>query len=652
MASVIEPVKNRKYRVLAGVGAGAGAALAMLLAMAMTRFVLGVPSVPELMLGPILRMLGGQAFSTAIDTLYYAGRPLLLTLILEGTLLLGALLGLLYAWLARPSSATGLRPAFLARPWGGALYGLAIGLLLNLVFLPVLGEPPFAVRATEVYSNTPIPLWVGLVVLALVYGLMLDVLLPRSATMRVAAMTPAGLEMGIAGDLQALSAPQDRRQFLRIAGGTVLAVAGGGLFWYGGTVVNQGGFASPVDIPPSEDIAFSDGNIDPYVGDASVPESTVQVEATSTPEPTPTPQPSNTPQPTDTPEPIATAEPTAPTDTPEPLPTNTPEPPPTATMPPPPPPTDTAVVAQATSTPAAPAPVQIAVREITPLGSFYHVSKNFVDPSPSAGQWNLQVRGLVEKPYTLAFNELLVLPAVEVLVGMMCISNPIGGGLIGNQTWKGVRLADLLHRAVPQIGGVDVVLGAEDGYFDSISFQKAMDPNVVLAWEMGGQTLTAAHGFPARLLVPGIYGMKHVKWLKSIELVGFDYKGFWQEPSQGWSDPAPVHTMSRIDYPGTGTIHLKKHVISGIAFAGDRSISKVEVSTDAGATWHQAYLKPPMSGTSWAVWGYEWTPPQAGKYTLQVRATDGQGNLQAAKRTEPYPNGATGYHTINITVRG
>lgn len=653
MASVVQSTRKSRYRVVAGVGAGAGAALVMMLAMAVLRFVVGVPSVPELMLGPILRMLGGQAFSAAIDTLYYAGRPLLLTLILEGTLLLGALLGLLYAWLARRNATTGRRPAIFAYS-GGVLYGLAIGVLLNVVFLPLLGEPPFATRASEVYSTSPVPLWLGLMLLALVYGITLEALLPKSAQVVIAEAPSTPVD---AIDLQALHGSHDRRQFLRIAGGTLVALAGGGLFWYGGTVVNQGGFTSPVDVRQPDDVASADEVSDLGSGGEIVePEPVAQVKSTATPRPTDTAQPTDTPEPppTGTPEPAATSTATQeplPSSTPEPLPTdtpapptNTPEPPtptPVPTTPPPPPPT---------RTPAPPAPVQIAVRELTPVGSFYNVSKNFVDPSPLAGVWRLQVKGMVGKPYSLTYNDLIALPAVEVVVGMMCISNPVGGGLIGNQTWKGVRLADLLNRAAPKPGVVDVLLTAEDGYSDSFSYKKAIDPNVVLAWEMGGQPLTPQHGFPARLLVPGIYGMKHVKWLSSIELVGYDYKGYWQQPSQGWSDPAPVHTMSRIDYPA-GTVQRKTQVIGGIAFAGDRSISKVEVSTDGGNTWHQAYLKPPMSGTSWAIWGYEWTPAKAGKRTLQVRAIDGQGNLQSSKITDPYPNGATGYHTVSVIVK-
>jgi DMSO/TMAO reductase YedYZ molybdopterin-dependent catalytic subunit len=294
----------------------------------------------------------------------------------------------------------------------------------------------------------------------------------------------------------------------------------------------------------------------------------------------------------------------------------------------------------------------INVQEITPVDTFYHVSKNFFDPSPSADGWKLEFKGLVDNPYSIDYKTLTSMPAVLVTTGMMCISNPIGGALAGNQMWKGVKLADLIKKAKPQAGVTKVAMRAVDDYSDSITYQKAMDPDVVLVWEMGGKPLTSQHGFPARLLVPGIYGMKHVKWITSVELVDNDFKGFWQDPSQGWSDPAPVNTMSRIDFPTDGTLNMGLQALSGVAFAGDRSISKVEVSTDGGKTWNQAYIKPPKSQTSWVVWGYNWTPAKPGKYVVQVRATDGKGNAQTSKRADPYPNGATGYHTVTYNVRG
>lgn len=659
MATVTRLTEER-YRIIAGVGAGAGAALAMILVMAALRLVLGVPTIPELMLGPILRLLGGRAFSQALDTLYYAGRPLLFTLVLEGTLLLGALLGLLYARLGRPNPTNGHRPLVFRSPLSGILYGLGIGVVLNLVFLPLLGEAPFANQASQLYSGTAMPLWSGLMLLALVYGVTLHRLLPNPAPVFVLGSGTA-LAVDYPGYISpTLEGTADRRQFLRIAGGGLLALLGGGISLYGGTVLNQGGLTSPVDVPPpdtSSANAGPSGSDVAMAGDTPTAQPTPQAtEVQSSPtEPPATQQPSTESPPTQPPSTsvLPTAEPTqAPTGTPQP-PAATSEPtsveqPATPTQLPPP--LATPQPTRAATAAAGPQPVQIAVQEITPVAGFYHVSKNFFDPSPSAGKWGLAIKGMVANPYSLTYKQLTAMPATTATVGMMCISNPIGGGLIGNQTWKGVRLADLLKKAKPQAGFSDVAFTADDGYTDSIPLNKAMDPNVMLVWEMGGTPLTSKHGGPARLMVPGIYGMKHVKWLNTIELVAYDFKGYWQQPDQGWSDPAPVNLMSRIDTPQGGTPARKPQILSGVAFAGDRSISKVEVSTDGGNTWNRAYLKPPLSGTSWAVWGYEWTPLKAGKYILQVRATDGKGNLQNARRTDPYPNGATGYHTVTVKV--
>jgi DMSO/TMAO reductase YedYZ molybdopterin-dependent catalytic subunit len=612
---------SKPHRVTAGIGAGAGAALAMMLAMAGLRFGFGLSTIPELMLNPVVKALGGQAFSDALDRLYYAGRPLLFTFILEGTLLLGALLGLLYAWLARPGP-SGTRRVPFNTSLGGILYGLVIGLLLNTVFLPIVEQPVFADQPYGIVAASSIPLRLGLKLLALIYGVTLHGLLPKPEAEAV-----APVEADAQGRRYLLPQETSRREFLRIAGGAGLALVGGVLFTLGGTILNQGGLRSPVDRPPPEESASDE------LPDTPTPPAVSQAQPTDTsvPEPTKTIEPPKLEVAQDTP-------------TPEPAPTDT------AVLPEPtlPPPTSTPQHPQA-GTPPVPA---IKVREITPTDSFYHVSKNFFDPSPSADGWKLDIKGLVNKPYSLTYKQLTAMPAQVVTVGMMCISNPIGGGLIGNTLWKGVRLADLLKKAGPKPSAVEVAMQAVDGYTDSITLQKAMDPDVMLVWEMGGAPLTSQHGFPARLLVPGIYGMKHVKWITSFELVDYDFKGFWQQPDQGWNDPAPVNTMSRIDVPTDGTLSLKKQTLSGVAFAGDRSISKVELSTDGGKTWNRAYIKPPASHTTWVVWGYEWTPTAAGKYTVMVRATDGEGDLQTSRRTDPYPSGATGYHTVRYQVRG
>jgi DMSO/TMAO reductase YedYZ molybdopterin-dependent catalytic subunit len=625
MANVKRP---RPYSVLAGVGAGVGAALLMMLAMLGLRYFLGFPTVPELMLNKIVLLMGGEAFSAALDNLYYAGRPLLFTIMVEGTLLLGAILGLVYARLARPNPATGRRHPVFDSPLAGLAYGLLIGLLLNTVFLPLIDQPVFADRPFGVYSPTPLPVWAGLMLISLVFGLALHLLLPKPPAPVMALQADgsavAPVTVSVSPQLQHAT---DRRYFLRIAGGTVLAVLGGVVFWLGGTRINQG-LLTPTS---------GQSNVQPGEGD---------VAQNAEPQ-LPTAEP--------------TLEPPVPTDTPEPPPTNTPEPVqaeatstpgevaqvPTDT--PQPPPTDTPVPPEPTATPV-PVPA-IRVKEITPNESFYHVSKNFFDPSPSSNGWKLEIKGMVSNPYALTYEELTALKAITVTTGMMCISNPIGGGLIGSTNWKGVRMADLIKRAGPKNGVKEVVLRAVDDYSDSFAYEKALDPDVMVVWEMGGKPLNSQHGFPARVLVPGIYGMKHVKWLTSIELVDHDFKGYWQQPSQGWSDPAPVNTMSRIDFPTEGVLDLKTQSISGVAFAGDRSISKVEISADGGKSWEEAYVKKPLSSTSWVVWGYNWTPTKAGKYTLMVRATDGKGNVQTSKKADPYPNGATGYHSITYQVR-
>ncbi|MEO5952163.1 MAG: molybdopterin-dependent oxidoreductase, partial [Chloroflexia bacterium] len=453
----------------------------------------------------------------------------------------------------------------------------------------------------------------------------LHLLLPRTGS--------ALFAIGDDGDIEF---DNSRRQALRVLGGFIIALAGGSIFAGAGTILAQGGLQSPVN------------RDDPNSGTTS--ELVVEEPATSTPKPTNTSTPRPTATRTHTPTPTQAQTPIPqPTDQPTFTPTETftPEPPsPTPTETFTPVPTDTPLP---TSTPV-PA---INVAEITPLNSFYHVSKNFFDPEPDITAWKLDVKGHVAAPYSLTYAQLVALPSVEVVVGMMCISNPIGGDLIGNTRWRGVRLADLLAKAKPRKGVVDLILTAADGYQDSITYEKALDTDVILVWEMDGAKLNFAHGSPARLLVPGIYGMKHVKWLTSIDLVDYNFKGFWQSPDQGWSEPAPVNTMSKIAYPSSATaLSLgAPHNISGIAFAGDRSISRVEISADNGDTWADAYIKPKLSETSWIVWGYTWTPPAKGKFTLRVRATDGQGNLQTSKRTDPYPNGSTGYHGVTYTVK-
>jgi DMSO/TMAO reductase YedYZ molybdopterin-dependent catalytic subunit len=285
--------------------------------------------------------------------------------------------------------------------------------------------------------------------------------------------------------------------------------------------------------------------------------------------------------------------------------------------------------------------------EITPTADFYQVSKNVVDPEVDVDGWALEIGGLVNQPLRLSYADIKAMEAVEQYATLMCISNPVGGDLIGNAKWKGVRLRTVLEKAGIQTSVRDVVLHAVDGYSDSIPLDHARQDGTLLVYEMNSEPLTPTHGFPVRLIVPGIYGMKNVKWITRIELVDYDYKGYWQK--RGWDDRAEYKTMSRIDVPDAPVSHSGA-TIAGIAFAGDRGISRVEVSTDGGATWESAELRAPLSPYTWVLWQHKWAPNQAGNYDLLVRATDGRGATQTATQAEPIPDGASGYHQRIIKI--
>lgn len=282
--------------------------------------------------------------------------------------------------------------------------------------------------------------------------------------------------------------------------------------------------------------------------------------------------------------------------------------------------------------------------EVTPNADFYVVSKNPFDPQVAAIGWKLEIGGMVETPLSFDYDQIKSLPSIEEYATLACISNHVGGELIGNALWKGVRLKDLLTQAVLKEGVVDIVLTAADDYRDSISIERALQDGTILVYEMNGEPLTPSHGFPLRLIVPGIYGMKNVKWMKRIEAVDYDFKGYWQR--RGWDDRAEYQTMSRIDAPDQDVSGATE--IAGIAFAGDRCISKVEVSADGGKSWEAAELKDPLSTNSWVLWHKQWTPSSKGDHTVVVRATDGRGVVQTSRYSRPDPAGSTGYHRVTV----
>ncbi len=301
--------------------------------------------------------------------------------------------------------------------------------------------------------------------------------------------------------------------------------------------------------------------------------------------------------------------------------------------------------------------------EVTPNDEFYVVSKNVVDPDLDgldldntdpedpeidSARWSLEITGLVEEPFTLTYAELKAMPSVEEFVTLICISNPVGGGLISNARWRGVPLKLLLDKARLKPGVADVAFRAWDDYSESVSLTKAMSDELLVVYEMNGEPLPPEHGFPVRLIIPGFYGLKSVKWLTTIEPVDHDFRGYWQQ--RGWDDVPIVKTMSRFDTPLDVSEHPVEAVeLGGVAFAGNRAISNVEVSTDEGRTWTPvSQISKPLSPYTWVIWRIEFEPSREGELRFSVRGTNGQGEVQTAERARSLPDGATGHHQMRL----
>lgn len=292
--------------------------------------------------------------------------------------------------------------------------------------------------------------------------------------------------------------------------------------------------------------------------------------------------------------------------------------------------------------------------EITPNGSFYRVAIDVIDPTVDASTWSLTVNGLVGSPKTYSYNEIQALPQTTLYNTFECVSNQINGNLISNAKWTGVRISDLLQ----DVGGAEagakyVVYYSVDGYSVGIPLEKAMMPDSIAAYLMNDQQLPTRHGYPLRAVNPGLYGMMSAKWIKQISLLDSSYEGYWQ--TRGWSNVGTVNTVAFIAMPETGSqVGLGQNsgsiIIAGYAYAGDRGVSKVEVSLDDGKTWQEAQLKPPLSNTTWALWAYEWQSPSEGQHFVYARATDGSGQVQTSQIADTFPNGATGYAFITVGI--
>jgi DMSO/TMAO reductase YedYZ molybdopterin-dependent catalytic subunit len=293
------------------------------------------------------------------------------------------------------------------------------------------------------------------------------------------------------------------------------------------------------------------------------------------------------------------------------------------------------------------------VQAITPNDRFYTVTKNILDPDVARAVWRLQVDGLVATARTFTFEELAALSAVTIQEATVsCISNDVGDGLASNAVWRGIPLRALLAEVGAAGTFAKVVLHGTDNYVDTILPDKALESTTFVAWEMNGAPLSPRHGYPVRLVVPGRFGEKSVKWLTRIEVVAQDEKGFYER--QGWGPTFTPEPFSRFDAPSdrqplSAGVAIQLH---GIAFGGDRGISRVEISTDDGHTWKDARLDYQKSGVVWTLWSLDWQPTGAGEYRLAVRAVDGNGVYQTSDTRGIAPDGATGYHRITVQVNG
>jgi len=285
---------------------------------------------------------------------------------------------------------------------------------------------------------------------------------------------------------------------------------------------------------------------------------------------------------------------------------------------------------------------------VTSNGDFYRIDTALVVPQVDPETWELRIHGRVRNPYTITFAELLARPMIERYVTLACVSNEVGGSLIGNARWLGVPVKELIDAAGPMAGADQVVSRAVDGWTCGTPTAVLTDGrDALLAIGMNGEPLPTEHGFPVRVVVPGLYGyVSACKWITEIELSSFDdYDAYWIP--RGWSQQAPIKTQSRIDTPrsraSAGAV-----MVAGVAWAQHRGIERVEVQVDGGE-WQLAQLADTVSADTWRQWSWRWeaTP---GEHQLAVRATDSTGETQPAEPRPPAPDGATGWHTVHIEV--
>lgn len=288
---------------------------------------------------------------------------------------------------------------------------------------------------------------------------------------------------------------------------------------------------------------------------------------------------------------------------------------------------------------------------ITPNAAFYRIDTALSVPNVDPANWQLSFDGMVDNPYSLSLDDLYAMDLQDYAITLSCVSNQVGGNLVGNAIWTGVPLADLLDRAGVQSGADQIVGRSVDHWTAGFPAEVLRDGrNAILAIGMNGEPLPVRHGFPARLVVAGLYGyVSAVKWINQVTLTTWDgFDGYWVP--RGWSKEGPMKTQSRIDVPKSRDALVAGTTVpvAGIAWAPTRGIERVEVRIDDGA-WQQCRLSESLGDETWVQWVYDWTPT-AGEHDISVRATDGAGQTQGSSPVSPRPNGAEGWHRIHLNV--